>query len=64
MATPEKALFDVFYLSATRQTLFKSLPELELSRGFKKKNLKIWCDEIKNPRLRAYVSNEIVKFFR
>ncbi len=34
MATPEKALLDVFYLSATKSRLFKHLPELELPASF------------------------------
>ena len=30
IASPEKALFDVFYLSGTRPRTFSSLPEVEL----------------------------------
>jgi len=35
IATPEKALIDFLYLSPARSNLFRSLPELELPRGFK-----------------------------
>jgi len=35
MATPEKALIDVLYLSPTRSLIFQSLPEIVLSKGFR-----------------------------
>jgi hypothetical protein len=35
MATPEKALLDIFYLSQTKSRLFHTLPEVELPRNFK-----------------------------
>lgn len=35
LATPEKALLDVFYLSPAKTYLFRSLPEVELPKGFK-----------------------------
>jgi predicted transcriptional regulator of viral defense system len=34
IATPEKALVDVFYLSPTRSRLFKNLPEIEFPHRF------------------------------
>lgn len=34
IATPEKALVDLLYLSPARSGLFRSLPEIELGRGF------------------------------
>ena len=34
MATPEKALLDVLYLSSTKTRLFSALPEFDLSAGF------------------------------
>ncbi len=34
MATPEKALIDILYLSPGKSYLFKSLPEIELPRKF------------------------------
>lgn len=36
MASPEKALLDLFYLSANNPRLFKALPELELPTDFKR----------------------------
>ena len=38
MATPEKALLDVLYLSSTKTRLFAALPELDLSAGFSIRN--------------------------
>jgi predicted transcriptional regulator of viral defense system len=35
IASPEKALLDIFYLSQTKTRLFKALPEVELPKHFK-----------------------------
>lgn len=35
IASPEKALLDIFYLSQTKTRLFKTLPEVELPKQFK-----------------------------
>lgn len=35
LATPEKAILDVFYLSPAKSYLFHSLPEVEIPKGFK-----------------------------
>lgn len=35
IASPEKALLDIFYLSQTKTRLFKTLPEVELPKNFK-----------------------------
>lgn len=59
LASPEKALFDFFYFSATKKNIFKSLPELELPKSFKRKKLLEWCALIKNPRLRSHVSGKV-----
>lgn len=34
IASPEKALLDIFYLSQTKTRLFKTLPEVELPKNF------------------------------
>ena len=34
IASPEKALLDIFYLSQTKTRLFKTLPEVELPKSF------------------------------
>lgn len=59
LACPEKALFDFFYFSATKKNIFKSLPELEIPKRFKKKKLQDWCELITNPRLRSHVAGKI-----
>ena len=59
LALPEKALFDFFYFSATRTNIFKSLPELDFPKGFKKKKMYAWCQLIENSRLRSHVHKKI-----
>lgn len=59
IASPEKALFDFFYFSATSQKIFKSLPELELPKNFKIKKLSQWSSMIQNQRLRSHVQKKI-----
>jgi len=46
MATPEKALLDVLYLTAARSRLFAKLPELELPRGFDVRECRRWIGRI------------------
>lgn len=56
LATPEKALLDVFYLSGTRSRLFAALPELELPLGFRFREAKAWLEKIPSKRLRTVVA--------
>lgn len=58
LATPEKALFDVFYLSGTRTRLFAALPELEFPRGFRVSLAHEWIARIASPRLRTIVKRK------
>lgn len=53
LATPEKALVDVFYLSATRRRLFAALPEVELPRRFRVQAARSWIERIPSQRLRT-----------
>lgn len=62
MATPEKALLDTLYLSATRSRLFGSLPELELPPGFKRKEALKMIDKIPSLRLRSLVRKKLQSF--
>ncbi len=55
MATPEKALLDVFYLTAAKSRLFKSLPELELPAKFNFKKANAIIQKISSARLRTLV---------
>lgn len=59
LATPEKALFDFAYLSSGRSRLFTSLPELELPRGFKRKELGRWLAKIPSDRSRTLTSKKL-----
>lgn len=59
LATPEKALVDVFYLSGTRTRLFVALPELELPRGFRAKKARDWSQRIPSSRLRTIVAAKL-----
>jgi predicted transcriptional regulator of viral defense system len=62
LATAEKALFDVAYLSAGRSRLFTTLPELELPRGFDRRELKRWLTRIPSQRSRTITSQKLDLF--
>jgi predicted transcriptional regulator of viral defense system len=53
LATVEKALFDFAYLSGGRSRLFTSLPEVELPRGLRHKELMRWVEKIPSARSRT-----------
>jgi predicted transcriptional regulator of viral defense system len=55
IATPEKALFDILYLSARRGTRFLHLPELALPNGFSVSKLAGWIEKVPYPPLRLAV---------
>jgi len=55
VATREKALLDLLYLSATRTRLFAALPELELPRAFDRRAAGPWIARITSPTLAAMV---------
>ena len=52
LARPEKALLDCLYLAPGRSRLFAALPEVEIPRGFDRKEARLWLDRISpGPRL-------------
>lgn len=53
VASPEKALFDLAYLSGGRSRKFAALPELALPARFKGAELKRWVARIKSSRART-----------
>lgn len=55
IATQEKALFDILYLSARRGTRFLHLPELALPSAFSVSKLMRWIERIPYPPLRSAV---------
>lgn len=61
VATPEKALFDVFYLSGSKGRTFASLPEVELTPRFDFKRVRDWARKIPSQRLRSIVEERTNK---
>lgn len=64
LATAEKALFDVAYLSGGRSRLFTTLPELELPRGFRREELSRWIRRIPSARSRTLTERKRDAFLR
>ncbi len=64
MASPEKALFDLFYLSATRNRELAKLPELEIPRAFDRRILAMWRARITSPLLQKIVNAHIARTFK
>lgn len=59
LATPEKALFDIAYLSGGRSRLFTHLPELELPARFRRARLTHWIARIEATRRRSMVTARV-----
>lgn len=59
MATPEKALIDIFYLSPAKTQLFKSLPEIELPTNFDIKTAHAIVSRIPSERRRVMVATRL-----
>jgi predicted transcriptional regulator of viral defense system len=53
LATIEKALFDLAYLSGGRSRRFGALPELELPKGFRAQVSRRWLERIPSQRKRT-----------
>jgi predicted transcriptional regulator of viral defense system len=59
VASAEKALFDMAYLSGTRTRLFRSVPEIVVPRGFKVADARSWVGQIRSARLRTLTANRL-----
>ena len=59
VATAEKALFDLLYLSPTRTRLFTTLPEMELPRSFRWAEVKGWIGKIAGKSRRTFVERKV-----
>lgn len=59
LATLEKAVFDLAYLSATRSRLFARPPELELPRSLDRAALREWLERIRAPKRRAQTQRQL-----
>jgi len=62
IATPEKALLDIFYLSQTKTRLFKTLPEVELPKNFKISVANKMIEKISSVRKRTLVQRRFHEF--
>lgn len=59
IATPEKALVDFYYLSATRSNQFKSLPELHLEENFEISQAHDLVTKIPSKRIKTIVKRKL-----
>jgi predicted transcriptional regulator of viral defense system len=59
IATPEKALFDLFYLAPGRSRVFSSQPELTIPRRFQWQRLKEYTELVKSSARRAFIAERI-----
>jgi predicted transcriptional regulator of viral defense system len=59
IATPEKALFDLFYLAPGRSRVFSKLPELSIPKKFQWQRLKEYTALVNSPGRRAYIAEWI-----
>lgn len=62
IASPEKALLDIFYLSQTKTRLFKTLPEVELPKSFKIAVANKMIAKITSIRKRTLVQRSFLEF--
>ena len=62
LATPEKALFDLAYLSGGRSRLFTAVPELEIPAKFQWREVRRWIGRIPSPRARTLVAQRLEQF--
>lgn len=63
LATPEKALLDTLYLVPTRSRLFAHLPEVELPRGFDRREARRWLARIPPGPRRSAVAQRLDRIF-
>jgi predicted transcriptional regulator of viral defense system len=59
IATPEKALIDILYLTPARSNLFRVLPEIEVPSSFNRKKLQAIIDKISSVRTKSLVERRI-----
>ncbi|HJW76132.1 MAG TPA: hypothetical protein VJ787_10755 [Thermoleophilia bacterium] len=61
LARPEKALFDLAYVSAVHEGRPRRVPELELPAGFDRDELGRWLSRIESPRVRTITSRGLLQ---
>jgi predicted transcriptional regulator of viral defense system len=62
LATAEKALFDLAYLSGGRSRLFAGVPELEIPAKFQWREVRRWMGRVASPRARTLVVRRLQRF--
>ena len=61
LASPEKALFDLAYLSGTRDRRFARLPEIDSDVRIRRSELQRWTSRIESPRRRSMVEARLLR---
>lgn len=64
IASPEKALADIFYFSPTKTRLFVRLPEIQLPRRFDWSKTLAMAQQIKSPARRRFVQERLISIRR
>jgi predicted transcriptional regulator of viral defense system len=64
LATAEKTIFDLAYLSGGRSRLFASVPEVELPPRFRWRELRAWVARIPSARARTLTTDRLEKFLK
>lgn len=59
LATPEKALVDVLYLTSAKSKLFKTLPEIEFPESFSLNKVNAIISKISSARIRTIVQTRL-----
>jgi hypothetical protein len=62
MATAEKALFDLAYLSGGRSRLFTGVPEIEIPAAFRWREVRRWIGRVASSRARTLVVRRLHRF--
>lgn len=62
IATPEKALIDMAWLSSNKTRLFTNVPELTLPKKFNARALEHWTKRMQSPRARTLARERFERF--
>jgi predicted transcriptional regulator of viral defense system len=64
VATPEKALFDIAYLAGGRSRLKSGVPELELPKSFRRREVSRWVGRIRSKRGKTLTALRLSKMLK
>ncbi len=64
LATPEKALIDIFYLTPAKSNLFKTLPEIELLPSFSQKKANAIINKITSSRIKTLAKRRLATLLK